>query len=111
MGTMPELKNSRRKQTVDSPVMMFLPAACTPKATITAENPTTISTGISTNPIAASQPSLNRRPMAMPTAVIAIDPTSARPASASNRPVSALARCTGSTHSRLSKPDARSSGM
>jgi hypothetical protein len=49
--------------------------------------------------------------MAMPTAVIAIDPTSARPASASNRPVSALARCTGSTHSRLSKPDARSSGM
>jgi hypothetical protein len=91
--------------------MMFLPADCTPTATIMVENPITISTGTNTNAIAAGKPSWNRRPIAMPTTVIAIDPISARPASASSLPVSALARCTGSTHRRLSRPDARSSGI
>ena len=47
----------------------------------------------------------------METTVITTAPISARPLSASSRPVSALARCTGSAHSRLSRPDSRSSGI
>ena len=71
IGTMPELKNNSRKHTVDRPVMMFLPFDCTPTATMTVAKPITISTGINTKPVAASQPWLNRRPIATPTAVIA----------------------------------------
>ncbi len=51
---------------------------------------------------AASQPCVKRSPIATPSAVIRTVPMSARTASAVSRPVSALARCTGSTHIRLS---------
>lgn len=72
--------------------------------------PAEIVTGTSTNASMAIQPSLNRRPRAIPKTVSTNADATVRAASATSRPATGLARWTGCTHNLVSTPDSRSDG-
>ncbi|CAG7461033.1 hypothetical protein PICSAR190_04363 [Mycobacterium avium subsp. paratuberculosis] len=108
MGVAPGLTNASAKVALNSQVIAVRPFFRTAIAITSAVNPVTVIDGIRRKSSAAAQPFVKRSPMASAMAVIRMVPMSARTTSAITHPVTALARCMGSTHIRLSTRDSRS---
>src|SRR6202011_1759509 len=109
-GATPVLKKSSATHPAPSQVTMARPSARTAMAITAVATPTEIITGTRTNITAAVQPPANRKPNTTPNTVSTMAEAAVRMASASSRPVRALARWIGRTHNLDSRPDSRSAG-
>src|SRR4029453_1266964 len=106
----PVLKNNSTTQPAPSQVTIARPSARTAIAMTVVATPTEMITGTNTNGTAADQPWAKRKPKATPNTVSTTAEPAVRMASASSRPVSALARWVGNVQSLVNRPDSRSAG-